>query len=136
EGLTDALVESGVGLIEVALSNPADVGQVGILRRRAPEEVLVGAGTVTTVSLARAALEQGASFLVTPHVAPDVIAFAAENDLGVLCGVMTPSEIAQARTAGARFLKLFPAASLGPGYVRQLLGPYPDIEIFAVGGVG
>lgn len=135
EGLTDALVESGVRLIEVALSEPQSHEQIGVMRGRAPAEVLVGAGTVTSVELAAAAREQGASFLVTPHVAPEVIAYANANDLGLLCGVMTPTEIAAAHAAGARFLKLFPAAALGPGYVKQLLGPYPDLELFAVGGV-
>lgn len=136
EGLTDALVESGVRLIEVALSEPSALEQVGVMRRRAPADVLVGAGTVTSVDLASAARDQGASFLVTPHVVPEVVAFANSHDLGVLCGVMTPTEIASALSLGARFLKLFPAAALGPGYIKQLLGPYPDLELFAVGGVG
>ena len=134
-GLADALVESGVRLIEVSLSDPAALGQVGALRRRAPPDVLVGAGTVTSAEAAAAARDRGASFLVTPHLALDVVRFVRGADLGVLCGVMTPTEVAQARAAGATFLKLFPAGVLGPAYVRQLLGPYPDLELFAVGGI-
>src|SRR5690606_26153488 len=68
-------------------------------------------------------------------LALDVVRFVRGADLGVLCGVMTPTEVAQARAAGATFLKLFPAGVLGPAYVRQLLGPYPDLELFAVGGI-
>lgn len=135
EPLTDTLVESGVGLIEISLSNRTALRQIGAMRRRAPEEVLVGAGTVTSVEMAATARSEGASFLVTPHVVPDVVTFAGDNDMGILCGVMTPTEIASARAAGARFLKLFPAGVLGPGYVKQLLGPYPDLELVVVGGI-
>ena len=134
-GLVDALVESGVRIDEVSLSDQAALSQVDALRRRAPEDVLVGAGTVTSVAAAAAAVERGATFLVTPHAALDVVRFARDDDLGVLCGVMTPTEVAAARAAGAALLKLFPAGVLGPGYVKQLLGPYPDLELFAVGGV-
>jgi 2-dehydro-3-deoxyphosphogluconate aldolase/(4S)-4-hydroxy-2-oxoglutarate aldolase len=134
-GLVDALVESGVRVIEVSLSDPGALAQVEALRRHAPAGVLVGAGTVTSARAAAEAAERGASFLVTPHVTLDVIDFANYNDLGVLCGVMTPTEAATAREAGARLLKLFPAGVLGPGYVKQLLGPYPHLELFAVGGV-
>lgn len=134
--LIDALVAGGIRLIEVSLSEPAALEQVRLLRQLAPADVHVGAGTVVNAGLAAAAGEHGAGFLVTPHVVPAVIRYAAEHNLGMLCGAMTPTDIAMAREAGARFIKLFPAATFGPGYVRQLLGPYPDLELFVVGGVG
>ncbi len=134
--LTEALVESGVRLIEVSLTDPSALRQLSVMRERAGDEVLVGAGTVTSLELANAAWDEGASFLVTPHTAPEVVEFANSNDLGVLCGVMTPTEVMTALSAGARFLKLFPAGVLGPNYVKQLLGPFPDLELFVVGGVG
>lgn len=133
--LTEALVESGVKLIEVSLSDPSALRQLALMRERAGDDVLIGAGTVTSVELARAAKDEGASFLVTPHTAPEVVEFANSNGLGILCGVMTPTEVMTALSAGARFLKLFPAGVLGPGYVKQLLGPFPDLELFVVGGV-
>lgn len=133
--LTEALVESGVKLIEVSLSDPSALRQLPVMRERAADDVQIGGGTVTSVELARAAKDEGASFLVTPHTAPEVVEFANSKDLGVLCGVMTPTEVMAALAAGARFLKLFPAGVLGPGYVKQLLGPFPDLELFVVGGV-
>jgi 2-dehydro-3-deoxyphosphogluconate aldolase / (4S)-4-hydroxy-2-oxoglutarate aldolase len=134
--LANTLVDAGVRLMEVALSNPNDVGQIAELRANMPADVLVGAGTVTDARLAVAAREGGASFLVTPGVQPDVIAFANEHALGLLCGALTPTEIHHARSLGARFIKLFPASVMGPEYVRALLGPFPDLEVVVVGGVG
>jgi 2-dehydro-3-deoxyphosphogluconate aldolase / (4S)-4-hydroxy-2-oxoglutarate aldolase len=131
-----ALHEAGIRLIEISLSDVAALPLVAELRRLAPTDMLVGAGTVTSAGLAAAAVEAGAGFLVTPHVAPEVIAYAVDHDLGLLTGALTPTEIALARGAGSRFIKLFPASAMGPKYVSALLGPYPDLELVAVGGIG
>ena len=136
EARVAALYGAGVRLIEVALSEPTALATLEELVRIAPVDMLVGAGTVTTSQLAKAAHEVGATFLVTPHVALPTIAYAVEHDLGVLAGALTPTEIASARDAGARFIKLFPASAVGPDYVKALLGPYPELEMLAVGGVG
>lgn len=134
--LANTLVDAGVRLMEVALSNPNDVGQIAELRTNMPAEVLVGAGTVTDARIAASAREAGASFLVTPGVHPEVITYANEHALGLLCGALTPTEIHHARSLGARFIKLFPASVMGPEHVRALLGPFPDVEMVVVGGVG
>ncbi len=131
-----ALHEAGVRLIEVALSEPTALRTLEALVRVAPDDLIVGAGTVTTKATAEAARAAGARYLVTPHVAPSVFAYAAHHDLGLLAGALTPTEIATAREAGATFVKLFPASTMGSGYVRALLGPYPDLEALVVGGVG
>jgi 2-dehydro-3-deoxyphosphogluconate aldolase/(4S)-4-hydroxy-2-oxoglutarate aldolase len=131
-----ALHGAGIRMIEIALSDPDAVPRVAELARIAPDDMLIGAGTVTSLDLATAAEDAGARFLVTPHLAPDVIAYARERDLGLLAGALTPTEIATVREAGGRFVKLFPASVVGPGYVKALLGPYPDLELVPVGGVG
>jgi 2-dehydro-3-deoxyphosphogluconate aldolase / (4S)-4-hydroxy-2-oxoglutarate aldolase len=131
-----ALHAAGIRLIEISLSDLAALPLVAELRRLAPPDMLVGAGTVTSADLAAAAVEAGAGFLVTPHVAPDVIAYAGDHDLGILTGALTPTEIALARGAGSRFIKLFPATAMGPKYVGALLGPYPGLELVVVGGIG
>ncbi len=132
----DALYGAGVRLIEVALSEPEAVTTLEALVRLAPADLRVGAGTVTTRASAQDAAGAGATFLVTPHVAPPVLSYAREHDLGMLAGALTPTDIAAAREAGATFIKLFPAAALGPSYVQALLGPYPDLELLVVGGIG
>jgi 2-dehydro-3-deoxyphosphogluconate aldolase / (4S)-4-hydroxy-2-oxoglutarate aldolase len=131
-----ALHGAGVRLIEVALSDDEALGSLEALVGVAPADMRVGAGTVTTRALAAAAHAAGATFLVTPHVALPTIAYALEHDLGLLSGALTPSDIALAREAGARIIKLFPAATVGAAYVKALLGPYPDLELVVVGGIG
>ena len=131
-----ALHTAGIRLIEISLSDPAALPLVADLRRLAPSDMLVGAGTVISAELAAAAHRAGAGFLVTPHVAPSVIAYALDHDLGLLTGALTPTEIAVALGAGSHYIKLFPAAAMGPGYVASLLGPYPGIELVVVGGIG
>ena len=131
-----ALHAAGIRVIELALSEPGALPLVAQLARVAPPDMLVGAGTVTSRALAEAAHAAGARFLVTPHVAPDVVAYAAAHDLGVLCGALTPSEVAAVHAAGGRFVKLFPASAMGPAYLRALRGPYPALEAVVVGGVG
>jgi 2-dehydro-3-deoxyphosphogluconate aldolase / (4S)-4-hydroxy-2-oxoglutarate aldolase len=134
-GRVAALHGAGVRLIEVALSEATALPVLAELVRLAPPDMLVGAGTVTTRALAEDAHGAGATFLVTPHVARPTIEYAVEHDLGIIAGALTPTDIAAAREAGARFVKLFPASTVGPEYVKALLGPYPDLEILVVGGV-
>lgn len=136
EARVHALHGAGIRMIEIALSDPDALPLVGHLAAVAPDDMLVGAGTVTSVALAREAHASGARFLVTPHVVASVLDFAREHDVGTLSGALTPTEIATVRDAGGRFVKLFPASAVGPGYVRALLGPYPDLELVPVGGVG
>jgi 2-dehydro-3-deoxyphosphogluconate aldolase / (4S)-4-hydroxy-2-oxoglutarate aldolase len=146
--LGHALLAGGVRSIEVALTDAdasdkiaalvAALGDAGAPRSAGldADRVVIGAGTVTTRDRAAAAHAVGADFLVTPHVAAAVNAYAREHALPVVCGATTPSEIAVAREQGAALIKLFPAGPLGTSYLRALLGPYPDLEVFAVGGVG
>jgi 2-dehydro-3-deoxyphosphogluconate aldolase / (4S)-4-hydroxy-2-oxoglutarate aldolase len=136
EARVAALFGAGVRLIEVALSDDDALATLEALIRIAPEGLRVGAGTVTTHALAESAASAGATFLVTPHVARPVLSYAREHGLGILAGALSPTDIADAREAGAVFIKLFPAAPLGPAYVKALLGPYPDLEILVVGGIG
>ncbi len=136
--LAQALLAGGVRSLEVAFTDADAAPKIAELVDAFARDgsAFVGAGTVTTAERAEAALAAGAAFLVTPHVASAVNAVARERGVPVVCGAATPTEIAQAREQGAAFIKLFPAGPLGPGYLRALLGPYPDLEVFAVGGVG
>jgi len=77
----------------------------------------------------------GAQFLVTPVVSRDVLDAAARHDVPVVCGAYSPTEIHTAATEGAAAVKIFPAGSLGPGYVRDLLAPLPHLVLVPTGGV-
>ncbi|GGR07412.1 bifunctional 4-hydroxy-2-oxoglutarate aldolase/2-dehydro-3-deoxy-phosphogluconate aldolase [Deinococcus ruber] len=133
--LADALYRAGVRLLEVALSDELGLGALKAVQNAHPGAFTLGAGTVTTLERARAAQDAGATFLLTPHLVPEVNAFAVQHGLGLISGAMTPTEIMAARAQGSEVVKLFPAATLGPAYIRDLLGPYPDLALLAVGGV-
>jgi 2-dehydro-3-deoxyphosphogluconate aldolase/(4S)-4-hydroxy-2-oxoglutarate aldolase len=96
---------------------------------------LVGAGTVMTIEEAKAAVDSGASFLVSPHFDPYLVEWAAEADVAHLPGILTPTEAASAMSMGVTTVKLFPAVPGGPVLVRALLGPFPRLRIVPTGGV-
>jgi 2-dehydro-3-deoxyphosphogluconate aldolase / (4S)-4-hydroxy-2-oxoglutarate aldolase len=98
-------------------------------------EVLVGAGTVLDAETARAVILAGASFIVAPNLNLDVIRMAKRYDRIVVPGALTPTEILTAWEAGADLVKIFPASSLGPQYIKDLLGPLPQIAMIPTGGV-
>jgi len=129
--LVEGLWSGGIGLVEIALSSPTALDAI---REVSPAGV-VGAGTVRSRQDAEGALEAGASFLVSPGTDPDLIAWAAEEDVPHFPGVLTPTDIEVARQSGAGPLKLFPASVGGPAYVAALLAPFPDAELIPTGGV-
>ncbi|MFF7145823.1 bifunctional 4-hydroxy-2-oxoglutarate aldolase/2-dehydro-3-deoxy-phosphogluconate aldolase [Streptomyces nodosus] len=130
-----ALAEEGVTLVEVSLSGRDALDVIARARAALGPDATLGAGTVLSADDARAAHNAGAAFLVTPAVS-DGIATGRELGLPVLAGVMTPTDILQALRLGADALKLFPAGSAGgPGYLRDLRGPFPDLPFVPVGGV-
>ncbi len=130
--IVGALWSGGVSLVEVTLTSPDALDAIGRLSQLRP----VGAGTVRTIEDAKAAVSAGASFLVSPGLNTDLVAWAAEADVPHLPGVLTPTEIETALSAGAQALKLFPISTVGPGYLDALRGPYPDLATVPTGGVG
>ncbi|MEU1617089.1 bifunctional 4-hydroxy-2-oxoglutarate aldolase/2-dehydro-3-deoxy-phosphogluconate aldolase [Streptomyces sp. NPDC005722] len=129
------LVDEGISLIEVSLSGRDALDVIARARTALGPDATLGAGTVLGADDARAAHKAGATFLVTPAVS-DGISTGRELGLPVLAGVMTPTDILQALRLGADALKLFPAGSAGgPGYLRDLRGPFPELPFVPVGGV-
>ncbi|MCX7601855.1 MAG: bifunctional 4-hydroxy-2-oxoglutarate aldolase/2-dehydro-3-deoxy-phosphogluconate aldolase, partial [Meiothermus sp.] len=106
------------------------------LRKRLPEGVLLGAGTVMSVQQGRSALEAGAQFLVSPHLSEELLNLAREAGIPYVPGVLSPTEIVRARSLGAEVIKVFPAGSSGGvRYLNDLRGPFPDLQILATGGI-
>ena len=123
------LAAAGVQVAEISLSTP---GALEALERSAEDvgdRVLLGAGTVRSERDAAQALSAGACFLVSPSLDGGVVAYARESDVLHLPGVMSPTELAGALAGGAQLVKLFPAARLGAGYVRDLLAPFPEARL-------
>lgn len=130
-----ALLEGGIPIIEFTLTNQQALQIMGKVQRELGDAVLLGAGTVLDAESARASVQAGARFLVTPGFLPDVIAVGRSHNLPVMCGAFTPTEILAAWRAGANFVKVFPVGRLGPGYIKDILAPLPTIPLVPTGGV-
>jgi 2-dehydro-3-deoxyphosphogalactonate aldolase len=136
-GVAAALFESGIRAIEVPLNSPEPFRSIEILARTYGERCLTGAGTVLEPADVDRVVVAGGKLLVTPNTNPAVIARGVEKNMVVMPGFYTPSEAFAAMAAGARTLKLFPAAAAGTAHLKALLAVLPkDVPIYAVGGVG
>jgi 2-dehydro-3-deoxyphosphogluconate aldolase / (4S)-4-hydroxy-2-oxoglutarate aldolase len=131
-----ALADGGAGVLEVSLVDPQAPRSIEGLRAQLGGECSVGAGTVITESGAEAAMDAGADFLFSPGLNQRVIAAAERRGALPIPGVLTASEVTSALALGARLMKLFPAEPLGSAYLKQMLGPFPDIRLVPTGGVG
>jgi len=129
-----ALSAGGIRAIEFTFTTP---GVEGIIERAvagAPDAI-VGAGTVTDEATARAAVTAGARFLVTPGVHAGVAGVARDAGIPFLLGALSPTEVLRAVELGADAVKIFPASLVGPGYLRDLRGPFPSVPFVPSGGL-
>jgi 2-dehydro-3-deoxyphosphogluconate aldolase / (4S)-4-hydroxy-2-oxoglutarate aldolase len=136
EAVVDVLVEAGVRSLELTLTTRGALEVVERLATRVPSDVEVGVGTVLTAQEVDRSVDAGATFVVSPSVDREVIAAALRRGVASYPGAFTPTEIVDAWKAGASAVKLFPAGSLGPGYLKAVRGPLPDIAVVPTGGVG
>ncbi|RAI91843.1 2-dehydro-3-deoxyphosphogluconate aldolase/(4S)-4-hydroxy-2-oxoglutarate aldolase [Paenibacillus pabuli] len=130
QGMTDG----GIRLMEVTLNTPEAHDIIADWRARHEGKAYIGAGTVLNVQMAKEAVAAGAQFLVSPNVDLSVIEYAVEHGVEIWPGAMTPTEIVAAYEAGARVVKLFPMASLGIPYLREIKAPLNHIPLLATGG--
>lgn len=132
----EALREGGVTAVEFTADT---AGATRMIREVSAsftaEEAVVGAGTVLDASTASAAIRAGAEFLVAPSLDAGVVETANRYAAPVAPGVMTPTEAVEAYEAGADLVKLFPAATVGPGHLRALRGPLSHVDVMPTGGV-
>ena len=130
-----ALVRGGVRVLEVTLRTPAALDAISAITREV-DEAIVGVGTITRASDVTKGIEAGARFGVSPGLTSELIAAAGDADLPLLPGVMTPSDVIAARTAGFTELKLFPAQQAGGvGMLKAMAGPFPDVTFCPTGGI-
>ena len=131
-----ALAAGGVGAVEITLTTPGAISMIGDLARDDDlSGCAVGAGTVLDEAAARAVMDAGARFVVSPTLDHAVIRACRERAVPCMPGAFTPTEILEAWRAGASLVKLFPAASLGPGFIRDVLAPLPFVRLVPSGGV-
>ncbi|MFY1067184.1 bifunctional 4-hydroxy-2-oxoglutarate aldolase/2-dehydro-3-deoxy-phosphogluconate aldolase [Enterococcus sp. AD013-P3] len=128
------LVDNQLPLIEVTFRSELAVEAIKILAKSG--KLLVGAGTVKTLEQAKAAVENGAKFIVSPAIVPDVISYCQEQQIPVFPGVATPNDIQRAYELGLDVVKFFPADIYGGlKAIKALAGPYFEMEFVPTGGI-
>jgi 2-dehydro-3-deoxyphosphogluconate aldolase/(4S)-4-hydroxy-2-oxoglutarate aldolase len=132
--LARAIVQGGIDVLEVALTSPGAIAAIGQIASEV-EGAIVGAGTVLDERQAEAAIEAGAQFLMSPGFSPSVLRAASQRGIPYIPGALTPTELITIFEHGLREIKIFPAGSVGPSYIRDLLGPFPDLRAIPTGGV-
>lgn len=131
--LVRTLSDEGIRCIEFTFTIPS---VAEIIREVASEaSAVVGAGTVLTADQARDAIAAGAKFVVSPGLVPAVAAVCNEHAIPFFPGALSPTEVYNAHSMGAAAIKIFPANTVGPRYLRDLLGPFPDLALVPSGGV-
>ena len=131
----DVLVEEGVLSLELTLTTQGLLDSLPDLVDRYAGTADVGVGTVLDTDQASKAIDSGARFLVTPTMNLPVVDVAVSNNVAVFPGGLTPTELAAGWHAGATAVKIFPAQTVGAGYVKHLRGPFPDLQVVPSGGV-
>ncbi|WP_338775279.1 bifunctional 4-hydroxy-2-oxoglutarate aldolase/2-dehydro-3-deoxy-phosphogluconate aldolase [Streptomyces sp. DG1A-41] len=129
-----AVLDAGLRAVEVALTTPGALTALARVRADRPE-ALLGAGTVLDGAAARAAVEAGARFLVSPSLHPEVIRTGHRYGVPVFPGVSTPTEMVRALEEGADALKLFPASAVGPSWLSDIRAALPQAPVIPTGGV-
>jgi 2-dehydro-3-deoxyphosphogluconate aldolase/(4S)-4-hydroxy-2-oxoglutarate aldolase len=132
EAVTGTLRGSGISVIEITMDSPEAEQSIDLVART---DSVVGAGTVMSVAVAKAAVAAGASFIVSPHTDPAIVRWAVERRVPVMPGAFTPSEVMTAWNAGASAVKVFPASVGGPDYLKALGGPLAGLPLIPTGGI-
>ena len=131
----EAVAAGGIPIVEVTITVP---GALDVIHHLAVDrlDVIQGAGTVLDLAWARRCVDAGAQFLTSPGFDPKIVEFAAQENIVVFPGALTPTEVMAAAKAGADFVKIFPCAQVGgPSYIKALKSPFPDVPFIAAGGV-
>jgi 2-dehydro-3-deoxyphosphogluconate aldolase / (4S)-4-hydroxy-2-oxoglutarate aldolase len=137
--LVEELVDAGARVFEVTFDAPTAAADLVACREaladRQIERLLFGAGTIRSLSALDAASEARADFGVSPIFDPVVVAGAVRRGMPFVPGALTPTEVDAAWRAGPTFVKVFPASSVGPGHLREMRGPMPEVELIPTGGI-
>lgn len=129
----ERLKKKGVRAIEVTYTTPNAEHIIASFQHE--QDLIVGAGTIITLEQAQSAIDAGSQFIVSPGYLPVIGEHLSFHDTLYVPGVLTPSEIMQAKADGYCLLKLFPSGSFGLSYMKNLQGPFPEIEFIPTGGI-
>jgi 2-dehydro-3-deoxyphosphogalactonate aldolase len=134
--VVDAAVACGLHIVEVPLNSPDALISIGRLAKRYGPEVMVGAGTVTSIGEVAAVAEAGGELIVTPYARGAIVNQAKELGLTVIPGALSPTEVVEMIDCGADAVKLFPAEMCPPAVVKAFRAVLPDrYPLIPVGGI-
>lgn len=133
--VAEALQEGGVSAIELTADTPGVMDLVRDVSGAFDDEAIIGVGTVLDAETARAALLEGAEFVVAPNLNEEVVEVCNRYSKVVAPGVLTPTEAVRAAEIGADVVKVFPASTVGPGHLGSMKGPLGHIPMMPTGGV-
>jgi 2-dehydro-3-deoxyphosphogluconate aldolase/(4S)-4-hydroxy-2-oxoglutarate aldolase len=140
------ILDAGLGLIEITMRTPKAMEALKTLSHELPE-ILVGAGTIFSLTAAKKAIGYGARFIVSPHLDEEIVTYCARRNIVSVPGVFTPSEVQRAIEAARRgsrrkeikelplVVKIFPASTGGPGHIAAMRAVFPDVKFLPLGGV-
>jgi 2-dehydro-3-deoxyphosphogluconate aldolase / (4S)-4-hydroxy-2-oxoglutarate aldolase len=132
----DAVQKGGITTVEVTMTVPNAVSLIETLAKDYGDALLIGAGTVLTKEIAAQCIEAGAKFIISPALNLGTIEFCNEQEIVVMPGALTPTEILTAWNAGADFVKVFPASAVGgASYLKAVKAPLPQVRLIPTGGV-
>jgi 2-dehydro-3-deoxyphosphogluconate aldolase / (4S)-4-hydroxy-2-oxoglutarate aldolase len=131
----ETIGKAGIPIVEITMTVPGAIDVISDLVHHLPE-VIVGAGTVLDIETAQLCLKAGAKFLTSPGVDLEIVQFARKENVLMMAGALTPTEVITAWKAGSDFVKVFPCAQVGgDSYIKALKGPFPQVPLIAAGGV-
>ena len=133
--VVDALAAGGVRALEVTMTVPRAIEMIREIAPTLPAGFVFGAGTVLDAETAHRVIDAGAQFVVSPVFRRAVIEACHQHDVPALPGCLTPTEILDAWEAGADIVKVFPATTFGPGYLKDVRAPLPQVKLMPTGGV-
>ena len=134
-GVLEAAFSGGLRFLEITLNT---IGAHLLIQKAVEQfpQFCIGAGTVLSTEAAQKAVEAGAKFIVSPNLNDKLAEYCDKAKLAYFPGALTPTEIEKAWSSGATMVKVFPASQMGPNYFKIIKGPYDQIKLLAVGGVG
>ncbi|WP_136053888.1 bifunctional 4-hydroxy-2-oxoglutarate aldolase/2-dehydro-3-deoxy-phosphogluconate aldolase [Microbacterium sp. K24] len=135
DAVLDVLVDAGIRSLELTLTTPGTFDRMPHLIAQYGDVVDLGVGTVTNAGNLARAVDAGASYLVTPITSAAFVQQATDAGVPIVPGGLTPTELFASWSAGASAVKIFPAGQVGPAYLKDLRGPFPDLVAVPSGGV-
>lgn len=133
--IAKALKKGGIKLLEITLNSPKALSVIEQVSDELGDEMIIGAGTVIDSETAKSALDCGAKFILSPTVDIETIKLTKRYGAISIPGAFTPTEILNAFEAGGDIIKVFPATSVGPSYIKDIHGPLPQIPLLPTGGI-